>query len=325
MPTISVIVPVYKVEKYIHRCVDSILGQTFIDFELILVDDGSPDNCPAICDEYAEKDNRVHVIHQENGGLSAARNAGIDWAFANSDSQWLSFIDSDDWVHPEYLERLLDAAAENNVDLSICGYKGTSGEEVVCFEKQFDVTLWTPKDFYTSNEINATIAWGKLYRKECFDTIRYPVGKIHEDEYTTYKILFEQDSIVYIAAPLYAYYNNPDGITKSKWSIRRLDLLEALEERILYFTEGNDEYMVDYCQKQLLGCSSLLYLQARANHALRYFPKKYGLSFLKAAHTLEAACGTDRYESLMVRDYPVFIRLQAYGRKIKHIFGSNKS
>ena len=110
MPAISVIVPVYKVEKYIHRCVRSILGQTYADFELILVDDGSPDNCGVICDEYAAKDSRVVVIHQENGGLSAARNAGIDWVFANSDSQWLSFIDSDDWVHPEYLQRLLDAA-----------------------------------------------------------------------------------------------------------------------------------------------------------------------------------------------------------------------
>ena len=103
MPIISVIVSVYKVEPYIRQCVDSILAQTFTDFELILVDDGSPDNCGAICDEYAAQDCRVRVIHQENGGLSAARNAGIDWAFANSDSQWLAFVDSDDWVHPDYL------------------------------------------------------------------------------------------------------------------------------------------------------------------------------------------------------------------------------
>ena len=131
MPTISIIVPVYKVEKYIHRCVDSILGQTFTDFELILVDDGSPDGCPAICDKYAANDSRIHVIHQQNGGLSAARNAGIDWAFANSDSQWLSFIDSDDWVHPEYLQRLLDAALGHDVSVSICGYEQTEGSEPV--------------------------------------------------------------------------------------------------------------------------------------------------------------------------------------------------
>ena len=104
MPQISVIVPVYKVEAYLARCVDSVLAQTFSDFDLILVDDGSPDNSGAICDEYAEKDPRIVVIHQKNGGLSAARNAGIEWAFAHSNSQWLNFIDSDDWVHPEYLD-----------------------------------------------------------------------------------------------------------------------------------------------------------------------------------------------------------------------------
>ena len=110
VPKVSVIVPVYKVEAYLHRCVDSVLNQSFSDFELILVDDGSPDNCGAICDEYAQKDSRVHVIHKTNGGLSDARNAGIDWAFANSDSQWLTFIDSDDWVHRDYLKLLLGAA-----------------------------------------------------------------------------------------------------------------------------------------------------------------------------------------------------------------------
>ena len=123
MQKISVIVPVYKVEKYIHRCVDSILGQTYADFELILVDDGSPDNCGAICDEYAAKDSRVVVIHQENGGLSAARNAGIDWAFANSDSQWISFVDSDDWIHPCFLERLWQAARTYRVSISCCKFQ----------------------------------------------------------------------------------------------------------------------------------------------------------------------------------------------------------
>ena len=119
MADISIIVPVYKVEKYLHRCINSILKQTYQKFELILIDDGSPDNCGNICDEFAEKDQRIHVIHQENGGLSAARNSGIDWAFANSCSKWLTFIDSDDWVHPQYLEVLLYAATKFNVSVSI--------------------------------------------------------------------------------------------------------------------------------------------------------------------------------------------------------------
>ena len=120
MSEISVIVPVYKVEPYLRRCVDSILAQTFPDIEVILVDDGSPDGCPAICDEYAQLDKRVKVIHQKNQGVSAARNAGLDWVFANSDSQWISFVDSDDWVHPRFLAYLYQAAVEYNVKISVC-------------------------------------------------------------------------------------------------------------------------------------------------------------------------------------------------------------
>ena len=237
MPQISVIVPVYKVEPYLRRCVDSILGQTYTDFELILVDDGSPDNCPAICDEYEEKDSRVHVIHQENGGLSAARNAGIDWAFANSDSRWLSFIDSDDWVHPEYLERLLNAALENACAVSICGYAQTEGEDPVIEPANLSPTLWSTEDFFVEHNVNAIIAWGKLYRKECFETIRYPLGKLHEDEFTTYKILFAFETVAVISAPLYAYYINNAGITKSGMTRFRDDGFVALEEQIAYFDE----------------------------------------------------------------------------------------
>lgn len=235
MPQISVIVPVYNVEPYLRRCVDSILGQTFTDFELILVDDGSPDNCPAICDEYALKDSRVHVIHQENGGLSAARNAGIDWAFANSDSQWLSFVDSDDWVHPEMLERLLNAAVENNVAVSICGYAKTKGEEPELSAEDLIPKIWSPENFFIEHNINATIACGKLYHRECFQIIRYPVGKIHEDEFTTYKILFSLEKITVISAPMYNYYQNTNGIMSSVWSPARLDRIAAYEERIPYF------------------------------------------------------------------------------------------
>ena len=118
---VSVIVPVYKVEKYIHRCVDSILSQTFRQFELILVDDGSPDNCSTICEEYALVDDRIRVIHRENGGLSAARNSGIEWVLANSDSQWLTFIDSDDWIHPQFLEVLVHGVQLSGAQVGMVG------------------------------------------------------------------------------------------------------------------------------------------------------------------------------------------------------------
>ena len=238
MAMISVIVPVYKVKPYLRRCIDSILGQSFSDFELILVDDGSPDGCPAICDEYAAKDDRVHVIHQENGGLSAARNTGIEWAFANSDSQWLSFIDSDDWVHPEYLKRLLDAALEHQVSVSVCGYAETKGEEPLIKKKDIAAAVWTPEAFFSEHNVNATVAYGKLYQKKCYAEIRYPIGKIHEDQFTTYKILFDAEQIAVISSPLYFYYQNADGITKSNWSPKRLACIEAHNEQIEYFIKN---------------------------------------------------------------------------------------
>ena len=123
MPKISVIVPVYKAEKYIHRCIDSILNQTFTDFECILIDDGSPDNCGKICDEYAKKDNRVIVIHQENRGVSSARNRGIEWAFKNSNSNWISFVDSDDFVDKDFLECFYKAATKNDVEIVCAGLR----------------------------------------------------------------------------------------------------------------------------------------------------------------------------------------------------------
>lgn len=235
MPVISVIVPVYKVEKYINRCVDSILAQTFTDFELILIDDGSPDICGTICEEYAAKDSRIHVIHQKNGGLSAARNAGIDWAFANSDSKWLTFIDSDDWVHCRYLEVLYQAACRYDADISICGYEWTSGEDPVVEENKLSFECWKTEEFFVQCHTNATVAWGKLYSKSSFLDIRYPVGRIHEDEFTTYKLLFKYPKVVATSVPLYAYFINPEGITKAQWNPKRLDNICAMEKQIAYF------------------------------------------------------------------------------------------
>ena len=230
MPQISVIVPVYKVEPYLHRCVDSILGQTFTDFELILVDDGSPDNCGAICDEYAEKDSRIHVIHQPNGGLSAARNTGIDWAFANSDSQWLSFIDSDDWVHPCFLDYLQKAVHEYKTDVSVC--------EMIRVElyfpypeKEFHAEIMDWESFYIAGWARGAVAWNKLYRKELFAKYRYPVGRINEDEFVTYLLLEKAGKVALLDSELYYYFQNPEGIMKSSFSMKKLDALDALKEQ----------------------------------------------------------------------------------------------
>ncbi len=209
MPKISVIVPVYKVEKYIERCVDSILAQSFADFELILVDDGSPDNCGKICDEYAEKDPRVHVIHKQNGGLSDARNAGIDRAFRYSDSEWLCFIDSDDWVAEDYLEKLYYACIENEADVCMCDFERVD-EKGISVEKPHDFpdgTYLDKEDIFALLYSNwrTVVAWNKLYRKKVFNNIRYDFGKIHEDEFIIHKVLKECNRACYISDVLYCY------------------------------------------------------------------------------------------------------------------------
>ena len=136
MAEISVIVPVYKVEKYIKRCIDSILIQTFQDFELILVDDGSPDKCSQICEKYAQRDERIVVLHRENGGLSAARNTGIDWTFLNSESKYITFIDSDDWIHPQYLDILYQAVINMKSPVSVVGFKRVENFEAVSYTRK---------------------------------------------------------------------------------------------------------------------------------------------------------------------------------------------
>lgn len=244
MPTISVIVPVYKVEPYIHRCIDSILNQTYPDFELILVDDGSPDNCGAICDEYAEKDSRIQVIHQENGGLSAARNAGLDWIFANSESQWVAFIDSDDWVHKDYLKIQMENAMAYQADIAACG--------LICVDMQEpDPEFRETKTFFLEPEAAYCNYYGffmsacrALYRKQLFSDVRFPAGKIHEDCYVTQIPLFLAKKVAICQAQLYYYFANTESITRKPWSPARLQEVEAHEVRLAWLEDHHLEKAV---------------------------------------------------------------------------------
>ena len=253
MPSISVIVPVYKVEKYLHRCIDSILAQTFEDFELILVDDGSPDSCGSICDAYAQKDPRIHVIHQKNGGLSAARNTGIDWAFAKSDSRWLAFVDSDDWVHPDYLKILYAVAEKTLCKISVCGFFRTSGEPLPEIQEQ-SVQCMSADDYYCGqlHEGVTAVAWNKLYHKSLFKNLRYPIGKLHEDEFTTYQAMYKAGKVGVTEVQLYAYYQNPQGIMRSEWNPRRMHMLEAFEQQIAFARENGNDRLLNKAAKQYL-------------------------------------------------------------------------
>lgn len=241
MSRISVIVPVYKVEKYLDRCVESILVQTFTDFELILVDDGSPDNCGKMCDEYAKKDSRIRVIHKQNGGLSDARNEGIDWVFKNSDSEWITFIDSDDWISPNYLEVLYNIVTKQNKDISICNFVKTDGlnENIFSDSVSVSVSLWNTEELFCENNAVATVAWGKLYRKDLFSEMRYPFGMLHEDAFVTYKLLFKYDEVAVVEEPLYAYFQRDSSIMNVSWKPERLVAFDAYDGQIKFFKKNN--------------------------------------------------------------------------------------
>lgn len=254
MPSISVIVPVYKVEAFLGRCVDSILAQSFNDFELILVDDGSPDNCGSMCDAYAAKDCRVRVIHQENGGLSAARNAGIDWAVSCSDSRWLTFVDSDDWIGEDYLKELLQAAISQDAQISACAFLRTDGQKPLP-SSNGTVRCLCADDYYCDQNSDGgtpVIACCKLYKKEQFASVRYPVGKLNEDEFTTYRLVYAAGKVAVTDAVLYAYYQNPESIMRSRWTPRRLHVLEAFREQIAFARETKNERLLKHCVRNYI-------------------------------------------------------------------------
>lgn len=252
MAQISVIVAVYKMPEYLPRCIEGILGQTFRDIELILVDDGSPDNCGEICDGYAAKDPRVHVIHKQNAGVCAARNTGLDWVYDHSDSQWIFFHDNDDWIHPETLERMLSAAQAMKTDLCICGYQETAGADPEIRAEDLKPVSWTPKAFFMERHVNATVCWGKLYSRTLFDGKRYPEGKYIEDEFLTYRLLFACDRLAVIPAPLYAYFVNSAGISKKPWIPKRLDAWEAFDQQLVFFREMGDRDLIRYRMRKYL-------------------------------------------------------------------------
>ena len=195
---IAIVVPVYNVESYINGCIDSILSQTFQNFELILIDDGSPDNCGKICDDYAEKDSRVIVIHQKNGGLSKARNTGIDWVFENSYSEWITFVDSDDRVHRRMLEFMYNSIGDNSTDIVVGDYQKVFSFDNLVESEQYRKSVYNAADFFAEYASKATVAVCKLYRRRLFTDCRFPNGKLHEDVFTTYKLFAKADKIVYL-------------------------------------------------------------------------------------------------------------------------------
>ena len=226
---VSVIVPIYKVEKYIKKCIDSLVNQTYKNLEIILVDDGSPDKCGEICDEYAKIDKRIKVLHKKNGGLSDARNKGVEVATG----KYVAFVDSDDYVENDYIEYLLELLKRYDADISIIlPYKvderyidnrKNKKEKIVVYEKEDAlITMLYQKEFDNA-------AWGKLYKKNIVNGIEFPFGKLYEDIGTTYKYLLKSNKIVYSNKEKYFYLQRSDSIMGKPFKIKDMDYIYQSE------------------------------------------------------------------------------------------------
>ena len=230
---ISVVLPIYKVEKYLEKCVESVIKQTYKNIEIILVDDGSPDNCPNLCDEYMKKDNRIKVIHKQNGGLSDARNAGINIA----KGKYITFIDSDDYVDYDYVEFLYKAIKEANAQMSIASHrviydsgkiieKATNENSVLEPEKVLERILY--------DEGIDLSSWGKLYLTSLFNNVKFPKGRLFEDSATTYLLVEQCDKIAIVSESKYNYIIRGESITTANFSPKKMDLITSTTEMTNY-------------------------------------------------------------------------------------------
>ncbi len=240
MIKISVIVPVFNVEKYLKRCVDSLVLQTFSELEIILVDDGAQDSSGQLCDLYALEDQRIKVIHKKNGGLSSARNAGLSIA----QGEYIAFIDSDDYIQIDMMEKMYKKAQEEMADLIVCAYTCYRQEDGELISEKDNVQLecvvdsGTALKYLVENRYNGMVmAWNKLYHRKLFKNIRYPEGKLHEDEYIIHRLLYLSNKIVFMPDTFYNYMIGNSSITTVKYNVRRLDGIGALLDRHAFFKE----------------------------------------------------------------------------------------
>jgi len=243
---VSVIIPVYNVKKYLNRCLDSIINQTYDNIEIILINDGSTDTSREVCHLYSKKDKRIKVIDKINGGLSDARNCGLRRAVG----EYVVFVDSDDFVDLNYIKNLYITASKNNADIVACGYSEIYEnkkmpekyiKKLVNSKMLIMDNLDAMRDFFSTSSIANVVTWNKIYKISIFknNNIKFPVGKIHEDNFTTYKLYYYANKIIYIDQPLYFYLRRADSIMGKGFSKKSFNMVEAADEA-LYFVGNNN-------------------------------------------------------------------------------------
>lgn len=236
---VSIIIPVYNVEKYLSKCLDSVINQTYYNLEIILVDDGSTDSSGKICDEYMHSDKRVKVVHQKNGGLSNARNTGLNIF----DGKYVTFIDSDDFVEQTYIERLYQIIQKSEADIAVVSFElfyefqKIQTVKVDALEVKEYSNIEAIADMWYQKNIN-TSAWAKLYERKLFSDIRYPDGMIYEDLGTTYKLFFASNKVAYSSEKLYYYLQRRDSIMQYKFSVKKIDRIVISQEILDWVNEN---------------------------------------------------------------------------------------
>lgn len=261
-PLITVIVPIYKVEQYLERCVKSICSQTYRNLEIILVDDGSPDRCGEMCDAFAKQDHRIHVVHKENGGLSDARNAGLDIMKGD----YVGFVDSDDWIEPEMYATLYHLLIKENADIAIGGiFLDYSNKKTVYYNAQYpssqEIEVFSPKDALGELARHTKICnsvCDKLFSRSIFQNIRMTKGKINEDFEIMPSCLLKARKIVYTPVPYYHYYMSEDSITRAVCSPRSFTESDLSRERITFYKKNCPEYCNDAIANHIEICLNLI-------------------------------------------------------------------
>ena len=262
---ISVIVPIYKVEPYLRQCVDSIINQTYKNLEIILVDDGSPDGCPQICDDYAAKDTRVKVIHKENGGLSSARNAGLDIATGD----YIAFVDSDDYLETTMYNDLYELIKSQDADVSVSDiYILKQGKLETYSFKSCKVTVVNNKQdifchLIKHNPYVRFEVWNKLFKKSFIGDIRFKVGQIYEDLYFDRSLLLKAPKLVHIEKPLYVYRENRPGSTNSYFKENRFIFFEEFDKYLDLFENWKNDKLIKEYATFVLNVCTLFYIHAK--------------------------------------------------------------
>lgn len=303
---ISVIVPVFRVEDYLHDCIASILNQSFTDYELILIDDGSDDKSPAICDLYASDNPHITVIHQENAGVSCARNAGLRAARG----KYITFDDSDDIVDEQYLGRMYSGITMHHADMVIARYQEFTEKPAIHVDAApDDGTIISGREAclrrYAGDKTIFPAVWGKLYRRSLFDGLRFPDGKIHEDQYVTSVALYRCQKIAVLNQVLYYYRLRENSITSSVFTQKHFDNILLMNAVIGYYRAAGDSELVRAAKRHRQKTLALYTVLAKAEHIR--CPNGCRMNLLRAFYIVRNAYGRDKCEWYLSKAYPKLI------------------